>query len=307
MRVIDDLSSGKTEYLQRYIDEGSIEFIHANLRQQRAAEGAVQGMEVVFHLAADHGGRGYVDLHQAACAANLALDGMLFMACRDAGVEKIVYASSGCVYPNFRQGDPDEILYLTEEMVGPPYDADNMYGWAKLMAEKTLQAYCREWGMKAASCRYFTVYGERGKEDHAVIAMIARAFVKQTPFVVWGNGEQIRNWTYVGDIVEGTILAAEKIDDGTAVNLGTMERTRVIDAVREVLRYTGHDAEIELHPEMPTGPMNRVADNALARNLLGWEPKVKFMDGLHRTIDWYFAAKDRDEVRATLGLRLTER
>jgi len=161
--------------------------------------------------------------------------------------------------------------------------------------------------MKAASCRYFTVYGERGKVDHAVIAMIARAFAREDPFEVWGTGEQIRNWTYVGDIVEGTILAGENIDDGTAVNLGTMERTRVIDAAREVLRYTGHDAQIRLMPEMPTGPLNRVADNSLARRLLRWEPKVKFMDGLHRTIDWFFSTKDRELVGAALTSRLTER
>ena len=86
-------------------------------------------------------------------------------------------------------------------MVGPPYDADNMYGWAKLMAEMTLQAYHRDFGLKSASCRFFTVYGERGVENHAVIAMIARAFVRQDPFEVWGDGTQIRNWTYVGDIV----------------------------------------------------------------------------------------------------------
>ncbi len=229
------------------------------------------------------------------------------MACRDAGVEKVVYASSGCVYPNFKQADPNEILYLTEDMVGPPYDADNMYGWAKLMGEMTLKAYSDEWGMKTASCRYFTVYGERGVENHAVIAMIARAFIKQNPFVVWGTGEQIRNWTYVGDIVSGTILAAEKIDDGTAVNLGTMERTRVIDAAKEVLRYTGHDAEIELHPEMPTGPYNRVASNELAGKLLDWEPKVKFMDGLHRTIDWYYSTKQREKVASYFEHILTER
>ncbi|HVW05352.1 MAG TPA: GDP-mannose 4,6-dehydratase, partial [Vicinamibacterales bacterium] len=140
-----------------------------------------------------------------------------------------------------------------------------------------------------------------------VIAMIARAFVKQTPYVVWGTGEQIRNWTHVSDIVSGTIRAAETIDDGTAVNLGTMERTRVIDAATEVLRYTGHDAPIELHPEMPTGPLNRVADNSLARRLMGWEPKVKFMDGLHRTTDWYFRSKNRELVAANLTTRLTER
>jgi nucleoside-diphosphate-sugar epimerase len=137
--------------------------------------------------------------------------------------------------------------------------------------------------------------------------MIARAFVRQDPYVVWGNGEQIRNWTHVSDIVSGTILAAEKIDDGAAVNLGTMERTRVIECAREVLRYTGHHAKIELHPEMPTGPLNRVADNSLARMLLGWEPKVKFMDGLHRTIDWYFTSKDRDAISSNLEARLTER
>jgi nucleoside-diphosphate-sugar epimerase len=264
-------------------------------------------MSIVFHLAADHGGRGYVDLHQAACASNLALDGILFLACKNAGVDKIVYASSGCVYPNCIQGDPNEVLYLTEDMVGPPCDADNMYGWAKLMGEMTLKSYCQEWGIKAASCRYFTVYGERGKEDHAVIAMIARAFVRENPFDVWGSGQQIRNWTYVSDIVEGTILTAEKIDDGTAVNLGTMERIRVIDAAREILDYTGLQAEIKLRPEMPTGPMNRVADNSLARELLGWEPKVPFIKGLHRTIDWYFSTKHRDEVHASLDKKLTER
>jgi nucleoside-diphosphate-sugar epimerase len=271
------------------------------------AEKAVAEMSVVFHLAADHGGRGYVDLHQAACASNLMLDGVLFKTALDARVDKVVFASSGCVYPNHLQSDPGEILYLTEDMVGPPYDADNMYGWAKLMGEMTLRAYHRDRGLKAASCRYFTVYGERGHENHAVIAMIARAFVRQDPFVVWGNGEQIRNWTHVSDIVSGTMLAAERIDDGTAVNVGTMERTRVLDAVAEVLRYTGHKASIELHPEMPTGPMNRVADNSLARKLLGWEPQVKFMDGLRRTIDWYCATKDRAAVARDLERRLTER
>ncbi len=308
VRVVDDLSSGRLLNIQGHLGRGGVEFLQADLRQPGIARQAVEGVSVVFHLAADHGGRGYVDLHQAACASNLALDGMLFLACREAGVEKVVYASSGCVYPNFRQTNPAEVLYLTEDMVGPPYDADNMYGWAKLMAEMTLRAYCKEWGMKAASCRYFTVYGERGKEDHAVIAMIARAFIEQDPFVLWGTGEQIRNWTYVGDIVEGTILAGETIDDGTAVNLGTMERTRVLDAAQEVLRYTGHRARIEPHPEMPTGPLNRVADNGLAKRVMGWEPQVGFLGGLHRTIDWYFASKDREEVRHILeGGGLTER
>src|SRR4030095_13556696 len=125
-----------------------------------------------------------------------------------------------------------------------------MYGWAKLMTEMTLRAYARDLGLKSASCRFFTVYGERGHENHAVIAMIARAFIKQNPFEVWGNGNQVRNWTYIDDIVRGTMLAAERIDDGTAINLGTMERVRVIDAVHMVMDYTGHKADIKFHPGM---------------------------------------------------------
>jgi len=307
VRVVDDLSSGKMENLRDLIEDGRVQFVEADLRKPGVAEKAIDGMSVVFHLAADHGGRGYVDLHQAACSVNLLLDGLVFRAAHKAGVDKVVYASSGCVYPNHIQTDPNKILYLTEEMVGPHFDADNMYGWAKLMAEMTLQAYYKEWGMKSACCRYFTVYGPRGVENHAVIAMIARAFTRQDPFIVWGTGEQIRNWTYIDDIVSGTILAAEKIDDGRAVNLGTMERIKVMDAVREILCTFGHAPRIELHPEMPTGPLNRVADNSLAKELLGWEPQVMFNDGLQRTIQWYVAAKKEEEVAGRLEAILTER
>ena len=308
VRVVDDISSGRLDNIQHHLKNNLLDLTKADLKDPGIAQQVVNGMSVVFHLAADHGGRGYVDLHQAACSTNLMLDGMLFHACYRAKVDKVVYASSGCVYPNHLQNDPSQMLYLTEDLAGPPYDADNMYGWAKLMGEMTLRSYYKDWGMKSVSCRYFTVYGERGHENHAVIAMIAKAFIGQNPFVVWGNGEQIRNWTHVSDIVRGTILAAERIEDGsTAVNLGTMERTRVVDAVREVLRYTGHRAEIELDPEMPTGPMNRVADNSLAKKLLSWEPQVQFIDGLHRTTDWYFSTKDREQVRAILDKRLTER
>ena len=307
VRVVDDLSSGKFENIRGNVQDGTVEFLEGDLRERGVAECAVDGMSVVFHLAADHGGRGYVDLHQAACAVNLMLDGLVFRACLQAKVEKVVYASSGCVYPNYIQTDPDKILYLTEDMVGPPFDADNMYGWAKLMAEMTLRAYYKEWGMKSASCRYFTVYGPRGVENHAIIALIARAFIGQDPFVVWGTGEQIRNWTYVDDIVSGTILAAEKINDGTAVNLGTMERIKVIDAVHEILRTFGRKPKIQLQPDMPTGPLNRVADNSLAKSLLDWKPRTLFHEGLHRTIEWYVATKRQSEVADQLQAILTER
>src|SRR4029077_6177560 len=284
VRIVDDLTSGHLDNLRQPLAKGEVDFIQADLREPGVSRAAMNGVDTVFHLAADHGGRGYVDLHQAGPASNFFLDGVVFWEAVRAGVEKVVYASSGCVYPNNLQTDTQKILYLREEDVKPPHDADNLYGWAKLMAELTLQAYHREHGLGAASCRYFTVYGPRGVENHAVIAMIARAFIGQNPFEVWGNGQQIRNWTYVEDIVSGTILAAEKINDGTAVNLGTMERVRVIDAVNMVLEFSGHKAKIRLLPDMPTGPANRVADNALAKKLLGWEPKTPFREGLRKTM-----------------------
>lgn len=307
VHVVDDLTSGRTGNIEQHVKAGRVTFVEADLREPGVARSAMKGINVVFHLAADHGGRGYVDLHQAGPASNLFLDGVVFWEAVKAGVEKVVYASSGCVYPNYMQTDARKELYLREADVKPPHDADNMYGWAKLMAELTLQAYHKEHKLGAASCRYFTVYGPRGVENHAVIAMIARAFVKQDPFDVWGNGEQIRNWTYVDDIVNGTILAAEKINDGTAVNLGTMERIRVIDAARLVLEYSGHKAQIRLLPDMPTGPVNRVADNKLAKQLLDWEPKTPFREGLRKTMDWYFTNHQRAAVDGVLDKMLTAR
>jgi nucleoside-diphosphate-sugar epimerase len=307
VRVVDDLSSGTRENIEQWIERGTVDFREANLLDSGVAQAACSDIQVVFHLAATHGGRGYIDTHQAACSTNLALDGLVFRAAHAAKVEKVVFASSGCVYPTSLQDDPKEMVFLTEDLVTPPYEADDMYGWAKLMGELTLKAYHRDYGLRCASLRYFTAYGERCPENHAVVAMIARAFVKQNPFVVWGTGEQIRNWTHVSDIVEGTILAAEHVDDGTAINLGTTERTRVIDAAREVLKRTSLDVPILPDPSKPTGPYNRVCDNALGKRLLGWEPKVSFDEGLARTIRWYYESKDRVAVAEQLDGLLTER
>ena len=307
VHVVDDLTSGKLSNIDGHLKRRRVTFTEADLREPGVARSAIKGVQVVFHLAADHGGRGYVDLHQAGPASNLFLDGLIFWEALKAGVEKVVYASSGCVYPNYMQTDAKKEIYLREEDVKPPHDADNMYGWAKLMAELTLQSYHREHKLGAASCRYFTVYGPRGVENHAVIAMIARAFVRQDPFEVWGDGTQIRNWTYVDDIVSGTILAAEKINDGTAVNLGTMERVRVLDAVHMITERAGYKPQLRFRPDMPTGPINRVADNSLAKKLMGWEPKTPFRDGLNKTMDWYFASKRKEDVRDTLETMLTAR
>src|ERR671936_2594649 len=117
VHVVDDLSSGKLENIQACVDAGKVTFVEADLREPGVARQAMEGIEVVFHLAADHGGRGYVDLHQAGPASNLFLDGLVFWEALRARVDKVVYASSGCVYPNYLQSDPSQEVYLTEDLV----------------------------------------------------------------------------------------------------------------------------------------------------------------------------------------------
>lgn len=133
VRIVDDLSSGRLENVQGHLASGAAEFVEADLREPGVTRMAMQGVQTVFHLAADHGGRGYVDLHQAGPASNFFLDGLIFAEAVKAGVEKVVFASSGCVYPNFLQSDTHKEVYLTEGLTKGPNDADNTYGWAKLM------------------------------------------------------------------------------------------------------------------------------------------------------------------------------
>src|ERR1044071_4465392 len=112
LRVVDDLSSGHLDNIKGHVDAGRVEFVRADLKEPGVAQKMVDGMATVFHLAADHGGGGYAHLHQAACASNMMLDGLVFDAAWRAKVEKIVFASSGCVYPTELQTDPGQIVYL---------------------------------------------------------------------------------------------------------------------------------------------------------------------------------------------------
>ena len=297
IRVVNLTNRNKKNLIKNFKD---IEFYAYDLRDIEKARKSIKKIDIVFHLAADHGGRGYVALKQSNTATNFILDGSVFRACLENHVEKIFYASSGCVYPNFLQNEKNKKNYLKETDVKPPYDADNLYGWAKLMGELILKQYYKDYDLKSAIGRFFTVYGPYTKESHAVMATIAKAFIKQDPFEVWGDGGQIRNWTYVEDIVDGIIKLVEKVDDATPVNLGTEERIKVIDMVNLVFKYTGFYPKKIKFLSMPTGPINRVADISLAKKLLNWQPKYDFKTGLKKTIEWYFENKNKDFIKKNL-------
>jgi nucleoside-diphosphate-sugar epimerase len=310
--VADDLSSGRSENLSGV--KRDIEFVEGDLKDRSFADRAVKGRDVVFHLAACHGGRGYIDTHPVECSTNMILDGTVFAAAAAARVERVCFASSACVYPvNLQvQSTDGKAVYLKEEWADPfvpgAAASDGEYGWAKLMGELALRAYHKQYRLKTVSCRLFTVYGERENETHAVVALIAKAFVRMDPYLIWGTGEQDRNFTYVGDIADGMILAAEKVTDGSAVNIGTAEHTRIRDAAELIFGCTGfRPKKLEFDTSKPVGVFSRAADLSRSRALLGWEPATRFRDGLAKTIDWYYGTHDQAAVTACLESLLTER
>jgi nucleoside-diphosphate-sugar epimerase len=308
--VSDDLSSGKLENLEAV--RGGVNFSKGDLRDRAFAERVIKGQDLVFHLAACHGGRGYIDTHPVECSTNMILDGTVFAAAASAGVERVCFASSACVYPVNLQASTSHGIYLKEEwadaLVPGAAAADGEYGWAKLMAEMTLRAYQKHYGLKAVSCRIFTAYGERENETHALIALIAKAFVGMDPYPIWGTGEQDRNFTYVGDIADGMILAAEKVTDASAINIGTDEHIKIRDAAQLIFKLTGfHPERLVFDTDKPVGVFSRAASLSRTRELLGWEPATSFRDGLAKTIAWYCRSHSRDSVSDRLEPLLTER
>jgi len=246
--------------------------------------------DVVFHLSAVFGGREFVNTRQADCSKMLAIDHNAIEAAYEAGVERFHYASSACVYPDSLQKNPsyllkeDDILSTGEGWA----TSDNLYGFAKLMGELQCIVFHREKGMKTSACRYLTVYGP-GEFDtsHAISALIERALNRENPYVIWGSGNQERGFTYVSDIVDGSMLACEKIDDGTAVNLGWDKRYKIRDVATMILKIANHSPEIKYDLSKPEGPFSRALDIGLAKKLLGWTPKVDLEEGLTQTVAWH--------------------
>lgn len=308
VRVADDLSSGLLSNLTSV--KSDIEFMQGDLRHMDFAFRASAGCDTVFHLAADHGGRGYISTHPANCISNLALDNIVFETAAKNGVERIMFASSACVYPTDIQ---KEKCLLQEDMVyfdrrGGAF-ADEEYGWAKLMGELSLRAYQKQYGVKTASARISTAYGPRENESHAVIALIAKAFIKQSPFEIWGTGEQTRGFTYVQDVVSGLMLACEHISDGSSVNVGTSDYISVQTVSEEIFKSMGWYPEsgVSYLFNSPVGVMHRALDGSYAKKMTGWVPNISLEVGIKKTVEWYISHKNPQDVARSLNTLLMER
>ena len=307
VRVADDFSSGESGNLRAVRDE--IELFEGNLKRRTAADEATRDIDTVFHLAADHGGRGYISNYPANCATNMALDNIVFEAAAHNGVERITFASSACTYPTDIQ---QEKRRLHEDMIsfgerGGAY-ADETYGWAKLMGELSLRAHHEQYGIDASSVRIFTAYGPRENETHAIVALIAKAYAEQDPYRIWGDGEQTRNFTYVRDITRALRLAAKNISDGTAVNAGIREYISINEVAEAIFEYLDWwPDDINHMTNKPVGVRHRAADTSRAERLLGWEPEYPLDDGLYRTLDWYTDNRNKEHVKENLEALLHER
>ena len=292
--VIDNLSSGTLENLRDSL--AKIRFLKMDLEYCALPEivNAFRDNEIVFHLAATHGGRGYIDSHPADVASNFSIDHHVFEASSEAGVEQVVFASSACVYPPKLQSKVGSDYLLRESDaditdLSKPLSSDLEYGWAKLMGEIQLKSFIKQYGIKGSSVRFVTAYGPRENETHAIIALIYKALEKMNPFVIWGDGNQERDFTYVSDLVTGSMLAAEKIEDGSAINLGTGRRSSLIDIARMIFDIMDFHPPVKFDLSKPVGVLSRALDISEAQRVLGWEPAVSLKAGLRQTVEWYLA------------------
>jgi UDP-glucose 4-epimerase len=304
--VADDFSSGDVKNLWGR----NCTTLAGDLRDYRFAKEAVCRSEIVLDLSSVHGGRGYVGTnHEVAISDNLIINTNVLKAAVEMGVKKIAFSSSGCVYDTRRQMDETEDFRIPESWDN--HDAsmfpDGMYGLTKAVHERVLRAYHNDGQIQAAICRFFTVFGPRMKENHFILASIAKSFIRTDPFVVWGGPDVVRNFTPVQNTVEGFLLAAEQAN-GEIYNIGLEQRITISDALESIWKLMDwRPKEIVYQPDKPVGIRNRVADCTKARKELGWEPKVSFEEGLRETIDWYTSTHDVEQVRKELEYRMVNR
>jgi UDP-glucose 4-epimerase len=308
VRVVDDLSSGKLENLSEV--KADVEVLIGDVRDPDVARKASADQEFVFHLAAAHGGRGYIDTHPVECLNNMSLDHTVFSAAVNAGAAKIIHASSACVYPTILQSSSEDRLQLAEDSAGFDFPgqafADGAYGWSKLMGEFQLASFVSQYDVEGISCRIFTAYGERENESHAVIALIAKAVARLNPYPIWGTGKQTRNFTYVADTVTGLLLAGQVMEGFDVINVGTSSHHSIeelMDVIFARLDWT--PSRIDRQLDMPVGVLSRAADCTKSEKLLDWEPATSLEAGMLRTIDWYLSVASQERLDSLGSLLMT--
>ena len=272
-------------------ESSGVENLVLDLQNRQACEHAVQGASVVFNLAADMGGMGFIEKNKALCMLSVLINTHLLMASRQAGVARFFFASSACVYNADKQRTP-EVVPLKEADSYPALPEDG-YGWEKLFSERMCRHFAEDFGLASRVARYHNVYGPLGtfaggreKAPAAVCRKVIEAKLSGRHEIhIWGDGTQTRSFTYIDDCLKGTQMIIES-DIAEPINLGSSELVTInglVDMVEEIagLKLTRH-----YQLDAPKGVNGRNSDNTLIRHRLGWEPSVKLRDGLAKTYAW---------------------
>lgn len=273
-----------------YTDVDADEFEILDLRRYDAALQATRGVDDVYALAADMGGMGFISANHAAILRNNALINLHTMeAARINGVERYLYTSSACIYPEYLQLDAD-VTPLKEEDAYPaaPQDA---YGWEKLISEKLAEYYSADFGLETRTVRFHNIFGPFGtweggreKAPAAICRKVAMA-PEGGSVEIWGDGEQTRSFCYIDDCVEGIRRLMES-DYDLPLNLGTDRMVSINQLAEIVIDISGKRGLSLEHVDGPQGVRGRNSNNDRLRDVLGWEPQISLEDGLEATYRW---------------------
>ena len=283
VRVLDNFSTGKRNNLRGVRND--IEILAGDCADPKTAARAMKGIEVVYHEAAvpsvalsvaDPFGS-----HHANATATMAM----LVAARDAGVERFMYAGSSSVY-----GDRKE-KYKVETLPARPLSP---YGAAKFVGETYVRIFAELYGMQTLTMRYFNVYGPRQDPSSpysGVISRFSKAILKRETPVIFGDGKQSRDFTFIANVVHANLLALTAPGlKGQTVNIATSKAHTLNELLASLLRLAGRKMEAKFEPARVGDIKHSLADTSAARKLLKYRPQVDFESGLARTFEWYSSA-----------------
>lgn len=271
----------------------NVENLRMDLRDKESAEKAVKNRDIVYDLAADMGGIGFIENNKAACMMSVLINTHLLMASKDSSVEKYFYASSACVYNADKQKDTN-VIPLKEEDAYPAMPEDG-YGWEKLFSERMCRHYREDYGLNTKMYRFHNVYGPHGTYDggrEKAPAAICRKVIHAklsncSKIEIWGSGEQTRSFMYIDDCMTGLDLMMNS-DFCEPVNLGSSELVTINQLVDMVEDIAGIKLKREYDMNAPKGVNGRNSDNTKIQSLFGWEPSIPLRNGMEKTYRWIY-------------------
>jgi UDP-glucose 4-epimerase len=279
VRVADSLITGKRRNLDHVSD---VEFLEGDLAEAAIAERAVQGMDFVLHQAAIPSVPRSVKDPVASNRANIDASVSILVAARDAGVKRLVYAGSSSVY-----GDTPT-LPKREDMPPNPLSP---YALQKLVAEQYCQMFTRLYGFETVAIRYFNVFGPRqdpGSPYSGVISLFSTALLDGRQPVIYGDGGQTRDFTYVANVVDGVLRACDAPNvSGEMINVATGGRVSLNELLRTMNKIVGTNLEPIYQDPRAGDVRDSQADISKAKRLLGYEPSVGLEEGLRKTLEWW--------------------